>query len=182
MIISLSDPSPYYYSIISVGWSCGSTNERAVLPGYVRGGMIFDRDIGAIIVPVEGIYFVYSQVHVNISNPREVVLSGTQTFICESESGCRTTAYLVSQALTDVTHGPFYHGGLFHLNANSTIKIAAWYDASVGEERGSRADSLAYTAYFAKSFFGAFLVEEIKKVEDIKTNNTLEQSPEEHTG
>ena len=122
--------------------------------------MTFDRDTGALKVPVEGIYFVYSQAHVNISNPSNVVLAGTQTFICEEE-GCRSTVYLSSQTLTDITYGPFYHGGLFHLNANSTIKIAAWYDASIGRERNSHADSVAYTAYFANTFMGAFLVEEI---------------------
>lgn len=133
--------------------------------------MIFDRDIGAIIVPVEGIYFVYSQVHINISNPQDVVLSGTQTFICENQRGCRTTRYLVSQALTDVTYEPFYHGGLFHLNANSTIKIAAWYDQSVGGGDDSRADSVAYTAYFSDSFFGAFLVEKVERTVDQETEN-----------
>ena len=122
--------------------------------------MIFDRDIGALVVPVEGIYFVYSQVHVNVSNPSGVLLIGTQTFICE-ESRCRSTAYLVSQALTDVTYGPFYHGGLFHLNANSTIKIAAWFDASAS------AGSLAYSAHFTNTFFGAYLVEEISADDDL---------------
>ena len=130
--------------------------------------MIFDRDMGALIVPVEGIYFVYSQVHVNISNPTRVLLTGTQTIICE-ERRCRSTPYLMSQALTDVTYEPFYHGGLFHLNANSTIKIAAWYDAIVGRDIkapdgttvNQSADSLAYTAHFPNSFLGAYLVEEI---------------------
>lgn len=157
---TIEEPSVYFYAIISVGWTCGCSYERIILPGYVRGGMIFDRDIGALVVPVEGIYFVYSQVHVNVSNPSGVLLIGTQTFICE-ESRCRSTAYLVSQALTDVTYGPFYHGGLFHLNANSTIKIAAWFDASAS------AGSLAYSAHFTNTFFGAYLVEEISADDDL---------------
>ena len=135
-----------------------------LLPGYVRGGMTFDRETGALIVPVEGIYFVYSQVHVNVSNPSQVVPTGTQTFICETER-CRSTAYLESKALTDLTRAPYYHGGLFHLNANSTIKVAAWYDVTVGADDNplveSRADSLAYYNHFTNTFFGAYLLEEI---------------------
>ena len=131
-----------------------------MLPGYVRGGMIFDRDIGALVVPVEGVYFVYSQVHVNVSNPNQVLVTGTQTMICETER-CRSTSYILSQALTDDTYGPFYHGGLFYLNANSTIKIAAWYDPTIGRRVDPHAESLAYTSHFTNTFFGAYLVEEV---------------------
>ena len=156
----VADPSPNRYGIISVGWTCGATHPRVTLPAYVRGGMIFNRSIGALVVPVEGIYFVYSQVHINVSNPTESVPTGTQMFICEEEF-CRATPYLVSRALTDVTYGPYYHGGLFHLNANSTIKVAAWYDSTVGRRVDPHAESIAYQAYFQNTFFGAYLVEEI---------------------
>lgn len=125
--------------------------------------MIFDRELGALIVPVEGIYFVYSQVHINVSNPTQVLLAGTQTYICETER-CRTPS-LESKALTDITRAPYYHGGLFHLTANSTIKIAAWYDIHVAADDNPRveshADSLAYYNHFTNTFFGAYLVDEI---------------------
>lgn len=157
---TIDNPSTLFYSIISVGWTCGAIHDRVMLPGYVRGGMIFDRDIGALVVPVEGVYFVYSQVHVNVSNPNQVLVTGTQTMICETER-CRSTSYILSQALTDDTYGPFYHGGLFYLNANSTIKIAAWYDPTIGRRVDPHAESLAYTSHFTNTFFGAYLVEEV---------------------
>ena len=123
--------------------------------------MVFDRDEGTLKVPVEGVYFVYSQVHVSARNMTgAVVLLGTQTLICE-HSHCRETTYMLSRGSTDEGDGPFYHGGLFQLNANSTIKIAAF-----GKADNSHIGSLAYETYFANTFMGAYLVEEIVTEED----------------
>ena len=146
---------PYDYVIISTGWSCGSTNPFIPLHGYVRGGMTFDPDAGSLKVPVQGIYFVYSQVHINTTNATRNIFAGHQTMICEGEQ-CRSTVYVMSKALTDVTVGPFYHGGLFNLSANSTISVAAWYDRRIGPS-----DTIGYRAAFQNTFLGAFLVEEI---------------------
>ncbi len=139
------------YAIISSGWTCGARH----IQGHVRGGMTFDRQRGALIVPVEGIYFVYSQVHINMTHAPDNVFSGHQTMICEGS--CYPTAYLVSRGLTDITIGAYYHGGLFHLSAGSKITVVAWYDRDIRAANGS----IAYQATFPNTFFGAFLVEEI---------------------
>lgn len=147
-------PNPLmFYTVISSGWTCGAHN----IQGHVRGGMVFDRQQGTLIVPVEGIYFVYSQVHINMTHAPDNVFSGHQTFICEDS--CRASAYLVSRALTDVTIGAYYHGGLFHLSAGSTIMVVSWYDRAIRAAHGS----IAYQATFPNTFFGAFLVEEIQE-------------------
>lgn len=123
--------------------------------------MVFDRKTGELIVPVKGIYFVYSQIHVEVTNASSLVLAGTQTIICPQQGGCRPTTSMLSEVLSDITTEPFYHGGLFHLSANSTIRIAAF-----GRVDGTHVDSLAYKTYFANTFMGAFLVEEVEEVEE----------------
>ena len=154
------DQGVQFYSNITVGWSCGSTIiSPTSFPGYVRGGMVFDQDTGELIVPVKGIYFVYSQVHVEVGNSSSLVLAGTQTIICPQQGRCRPTTSMLTEVLTDVTTEPFYHGGLFQLSANSTVRIAAF-----GRVNGTHVDSLAYKTYFASTFMGAFLVEEIEEI------------------
>jgi hypothetical protein len=158
----VTDPTVQFYSNITVGWSCGSTIiSPTSFPGYVRGGMVFHRDTGELVVPVEGIYFVYSQVHVDIGNASNLVLAGIQTIICPQQGRCRPTTSMLTETFLDTTTEPFYHGGLFHLQANSTIRIAAF-----GRVNGSHVDSLAYRTYFANTFLGAYLVEEIAAIEE----------------
>ena len=137
--------------------------------------MVFIRDTGELIVPVDGIYFVYSQVHVEVTNTTNMVLAGTQTIICPSQGRCRPTTSMLTEMLTDLTTEPFYHGGLFHLTANSTISIATF-----GRVNGTHVDSLAYKTYFANTFMGAFLVEEFEE-ESPEEESTEEESPEEES-
>ena len=146
-----------YYSNITVGWSCGLTIPMP-FPGYVSGGMVFNRTTGELIVPVKGVYFIYSQVHMEVTNTSNLMCAGTQTIICPQQGSCRPTISMLSEVLTDLTSEPFYHGGLFRLNANSTIRIAAF-----GRVNGTHVSSLAYKTYFANTFMGAFLVQEIEE-------------------
>ena len=119
---------------------------------------MFDRTTGELIVPVKGIYFVYSQVHMEVTNASSLVCAGTQTIICPQQGSCRPTISMLSEVLTDLTTEPFYHGGLFTLNANSTIRIAAF-----GRVNNTHVSSLAYKTYYANTFMGAFLVHKIEE-------------------
>ena len=129
--------------------------------------MVFLRETGELVVPVEGIYFVYSQVHVEVTNSTSnLVLVGIQTIMCPQQGSCRPTTSMLSEALTDPTTEPFYHGGLFHLTANSTISIATF-----GRVNGTHVNSLAYKTYFANTFMGAFLVEEFSEEPPVEEAN-----------
>lgn len=148
----VTDTGPMYYINLTMWWTCRSS----FFHGYVRGGMVFDRETGELIVPVTGIYFVYSQVHLEISNSSNLIVAGTKTAMCPHRQPCSSTPLMRTEVFTDVSSDPFYHGGLFNLTANSTISIAAF-----GRVNGTIVDSLAYKTYFAHTFLGAYLVEEL---------------------
>lgn len=135
--------------------------------------MKYNDENGFLKVPVEGIYFIYSQILMNVSSPdssRPIKLGHmTVHCTCDDRSQLSDDCYCYSMQNTlpynddaeglmrsyswnmESSGGSTYHGGLFHLTANSYIAIVP-----VIPDRGN--PQLSVIAQTTDSFFGAFYV------------------------
>ena len=144
--------------IITKGWRCNPS--RRMNTAHVQGGMKFDGRSGFLILPVSGVYFIYSQVLFTItqedaSNTVPIKM-GHKTVVCRPEHTCEMaypgTVHMESYASPyddALNRDVHYHGGLFFFHAGTKIAIVALYDDRV---------SLGYRATWEGSFMGAFLV------------------------
>lgn len=163
--------------IVSDEWLCNNKYTRA----HVAGGMTFID--GFLKVPYDGVYFIYSQVSMEVKNSTQndskpPVVMGHNTMICECSdkeeldksckcyteesnsqkqlSSLKNRLYLQSESQSiGAIKGTHFHGGLFHLTANSYISIVP-----VISKDSIDNDSASTKVYarFVNSFYGAFLV------------------------
>lgn len=165
--------------IISAGWSCSTFRK-----GHTLGGMSYNTKTGFLKVPVEGIYFIYSQVLVQVQEPvsiqtyPEPVKMGHRTVICKCENeemlddscSCfsseedqhvmndvRSYPYMESYSHFNGIGGSNYHGGLFKLTANSYISIIPHFPEM-------NTPRTTITVEYIKSFFGGFFVSPLSPV------------------
>ena len=130
--------------------------------GHVRGGMKFNRTMGYLTLPVDGIYYIYSQVQFssNTAENNNAMAYGTLVYTPGHPKLKRSVRYLESFGRPFA--GPrvkatFNHGGLFHLPAGAQIHIAAKYDTRAIKPK----ESLWFSGFWEDSFMGAFLVDEV---------------------
>ena len=128
--------------------------------GHVQGGMKFNRTTGYLTLPVDGIYFIYSQVQLSSNTVASIFMShGTLVYTPghpELKTGSRPMRYLESYGRPYAgsrVKATFNHGGLFHLPAGAQVGIATHYD--------TRGESLWFSGAPEDSFMGAFLVNEV---------------------
>ena len=146
--------------IISTKWVC----IEQYFNGHVSGGMSYNSHTGFLRVPVDGYYYVYSQVLLeptNQSQPTPALL-GHKTVTCSCRTDCTCSMlegsnnYILRQS--DLVHSTSYskkkvsnyHGGVFKLKANTYIGLLA----NLGD------DSVRYSLTSYNSFMGAFLISE----------------------
>lgn len=140
---------------------------------HVLGGMKYNTQNGFIKIPTDGMYYVYSQILMNISSPdsNRPTKLGHITVKCTCEDETQLDGYCYCYSMQDSipynddnenlmrsyswdkesSGGSTYHGGLFHLTANSYIGIVP-----VIPDKGS--PQLSILATTIDSFFGAFYV------------------------
>ena len=134
---------------------------------------------GFLKVPFDGVYFIYSQVASELKNYSDAqnsanrIVIGHSTMICKcSEDGqpnsCRCSTGNEDNPLSDIRNkaymrstsegtgiykGSNFHGGLFHLEANSYISIVPFVTSHSNPKTTIIGKNI-------NSFFGAFLVSE----------------------
>ena len=157
--------------ILSAGWSCDEGRN-----GHVLGGMKYNSVNGFLKVPVEGIYFVYSQILLNItSHDGSSTKLGHMTVKCScgDESNCYCYSMEKNLAYTDDMDQDFmrsyttwnkgslggskYQGGLFHLTAGDYIAVVP-----VIQDDSDNDPNLSIIAETVDSFFGAHYVTGLK--------------------
>ena len=162
--------------ILSAGWTCDSTYK-----GHILGGMQYNSVNGFLKVPVKGIYFVYSQVLLNISSPNTVpntngavyepVKLGHSTVSCQCNNekkiifpcfcaklqggitynNFKAKSMMESYSWYHGLGGTSYQGALFELDANSYIAVVPKVPDIGSPKFNIQATNI-------NSFFGAFFV------------------------
>ena len=134
--------------------------------GHVRGGMKFNRTKGYLTLPVDGIYYIYSNVQFSSNTVASNIVMEYDTLVYTPNhpkllTGSRWVSYLESygrpHAAGSKVKATFNHGGLFHLPAGAQVSIAARYDTNAIKKN----ESLWFSGYSRVSYMGAFLVEEV---------------------
>ena len=144
---------------------------------------MFNRTSGFVTLPLNGTYFLYSQVQfkieTNFTKPDRV---GYRTVVCipPPHGYCTTPGALTGQGspymetlpqdqYVEGTSNALFHGGVFHLPANSQVGLVAYYSRSLRQKYGSSSNDggggeetgLGYRATWYHSYLGVFLVDEI---------------------
>ncbi|XP_019857348.1 PREDICTED: uncharacterized protein LOC109585650 [Amphimedon queenslandica] len=161
--------------ILSAGWSCDKGRN-----GHVLGGMKYNSKNGFLRVPVEGIYFLYSQILLNITShdgPSTKLGHMTVRCECKDESNdCYCYSMEKNLAYTNPGNdmdgdfmrsyttwnkgsagGSKYQGGLFHLTAGDYIAVVP-----VTQDNPDNDPNLSIIARDVDSFFGAYYVTGLK--------------------
>ena len=122
--------------------------------------MNFNRTTGYLTLPVDGIYYIYSQVQFSSNSAASIYMSYGTLVYTPGHPELKTVAgprrYLESYGRPyagSMVKATFNHGGLIHLPAGAQVGIAAHYD--------TRGDSLGFSGAPEDSFMGAFLVNEV---------------------
>ena len=126
--------------------------------------MSYDRESGFLQVPVDGIYFVYSQVLMETDSEEPVQYGhSTVSCTCDEDCTCHEMATVNGRELsvyrngdeymtsfTRGSGGTNYHGGLFSLSNNSYIAIVGHYNELGNIDHINLGSS--------EAFFGAYLI------------------------
>ena len=128
--------------------------------------MKFNRTMGYLTLPVDGIYYIYSNVQFSSNTVASNIVMEYDTLVYTPNhpkllTGSRPVSYLESygrpHAAGSKVKATFNHAGLFHLPAGAQVSIAARYDTNAIKKN----ESLWFSGYSRVSFMGAFLVEEV---------------------
>ena len=146
------------YPVLTKEWSCAKHSN-----GYIKGGMLYNRQTGFLTVPVDGAYFVYSLITVNTTQPL-----GHVTFFCsciESSSpdcdclsdndtitSSKVKEIMSSNQPANQDFSSNYHGCVKDLKAGAQLAIIPPLFYS-GE--------YTYFAERTQAYFGAFLVSQL---------------------
>ena len=133
--------------------------------------MIFNRTSGFLTLPVSGIYYLYSQVHMTVvTNFTKGIRLGHKTVVCSPRRNCNTIqeaaestslpAHLQSYSglHTDKFAGHF-HGGLFHFPAGTHVGIVTFWPSHRVMTDANITLELKFSALWQESFLGAYLVD-----------------------
>lgn len=147
--------------IISKNWACNKDNTIRMAGGFVQGGMSFNKDTGFLLLPLDGVYFVYSQVVFSATDVSsgQTISMGHRTVVCRpGDLSCgpgmpllETISY-PARAPDRSVLSSYYHGGLLSATAGTQIAVAGWYDPNLQDR------SLQIDMHWSHSYLGAFLV------------------------
>ena len=127
----------------------------------MQGGMSYSKETGFLLLPVDGVYFVYSQVMFSATDMTsgQAISMGHRTVVCRPEdSSCGPSTPLLetmsypARAPDGSALSSFYHGGLLSATAGTQIGVAGWYDTKLQDR------SLQIDMHWSHSYLGAFLV------------------------
>lgn len=160
----VSIPAPARQVILSKNWACNKDQIPRQAGGFVQGGMSYNKDTGYLLLPVDGIYFIYSQVMFSAKNASngQTIMMGHRTVVCRPDSSScgPTTALLETMSYPAIatdksTLDSYYHGGLLNAVAGTQIALAGWYDNNL--QNGN----LLIDTHWSHSYMGAFLVQSL---------------------
>jgi len=130
--------------------------------------MVFNRSSGYLRLPVDGLYYIYSQVqfwsNTAVNNP--IVMKYATVSIIPKSDQHEYKSTLIPRAQLESIGMPyagpkvaatFNHGGLFHFPAGTQIGIQAFYDPRIDTNRG---EWLKFSGTSEDTFMGAFLINE----------------------
>ena len=149
------------YPVLSAKWSCDDSAS-----GLIKGGMSYNPTTGFLRVPVDGAYFLYSQIIVRNTTQalgHSTVLckcAGKASCVCttdDSSSISKTSSAEVQEFMQSLQSGTDdvssnYHGGIRYLKAGDQIALIPPVQYS---------GSYTYLKQQTKAFFGAFLVSKL---------------------
>ena len=128
----------------------------------MQGGMSYNKRTGFLLLPVDGLYFVYSQVMYSATNvpSGKVVKMGHRTVVCLPEDpNCGPATVMMetmsypARATDNSAYNSYYHGGILSATAGTQIAVAGWYDTNLPD------NSLRINTHWSHSFMGAFLIQ-----------------------
>ena len=139
------------YSVVSKKWFCDSKFASA----HTLGGMHFDRLTGYLTVPVTGVYFVYSQLHLVVRGDvdTERTLKHRTVFSCNYNLHPEIKMESLSSFNTSGGLQPTYQGGVFRLNAGQCIGVTVGYGSAISD-----LSNYMIKSHLTRSFMGAYLV------------------------
>ena len=141
--------------------------------------MVFNRSSGYLILPKDGVYYIYSHVQFKLQDSDKTYETAARMAACIpgeectmdeflytklTESGGTVTQHNYKQRPGEGEHG-LYQGGLFHFPAGTQIMILA-KDPKFRLPRREQdlPDKLLTSVLKEKSYMGAYLVQEIDYV------------------
>ena len=164
------------YSMLSKDWLCGYSTDRnrRLKPGlgHVRGGMAFNRTSGFLYLPVDGTYFIYSQVQFH-SNSSEPILMGHRTVVClppphgrcsvpdAVHSGANVYMETITEPYVEANTVAQFHGGIFHFPAGTQVGVWGYWPFGTGSALGSEEALFELKASWYHTFMGAYLIDEV---------------------
>ena len=128
----------------------------------MQGGMSYNKETGFLLLPVDGMYFVYSQVMFSARNvpSSQVVKMGHRTVVCRpGDSSCGPSTPMMesmsypSRAADGNALSSHYHGGVLSATAGTQVAVAGWYDTNLPD------GSLLIDTHWSHSYMGAFLIQ-----------------------
>jgi len=147
------------------------------------GGMVFDRRTGVLILPTDGVYYIYSHVQFQVHNTSKTYEAAVRMVACIPGIKCvplekHSTEPVLVESSTTVTHqqnrfefGPdngdngIYQGGVFHLPAGTKINMIVRDPKShlpgFKEKMAPNSDHLLTSKLGRNSYMGAFMVQEL---------------------
>lgn len=158
------------YSVLTEDWKCTPDARNPSAYGRVHGGMAFNKTTGFLRLPVDGIYFVYSQIVFKIDNLDVPFSIKHQTVACIPNHGCtspdsgatQTYVETVDRYLGNVSQDAesTYHGTLLHFPAGTQVALVTFKPEDLLSTVRSDRDVFV-DATWHRTFMGAFLVESI---------------------
>ncbi len=164
--------------MITRSWKCGAHRKNNPF-GIISGGMVFNRSSGYLILPKDGVYYIYSHVQFKLQDSDKTYETAARMAACIpgeectmdeffytklTESGGTVTQHNYKRTPGEGEHG-LYQGGLFHFPAGTRIMILA-KDPKFRLPRREQnlPDKLLTSVLKEKSYMGAYLVQEIDYV------------------
>lgn len=138
-----------HFTVASRDWSC-SKMSHGNSDAFVRGGVSYNSTTGYLTVPVTGIYFLYSQLHLIVNNISAVQ---TRTLRHHTVRKVNNFSYPLMKSYVPLQNqavlAPTYQGGLFRLKAGESFAITVYYN-------GVTDPSSVFK--YQESFVGVYLV------------------------
>lgn len=161
------------YVVTTKQWVCGR-QAREYEFGVIAGGMVFNRSSGFLILPTDGVYYIYSHVSFVLKNSDTTYETEARMVACVPGVDCEVVdphhlpPLLESADSIDRFHNRqanrgengVYQGGLFHFPAHTQISLLI-KDPKWGLSRREKgADDRLFTSlHTGNSYMGAILMQ-----------------------